>query len=169
MQTGVLRETSRSLRIPEEHSMRAKTTLLTLAACAAWTAASAVAQSHEQKCPVVLDQIQISYTHNGEQSKPQLRVVFDNAAGKQIANVTFSLSVLDSGGYPHPYPDDLVFGDGLETAEKKNFAWTLAPESVDIHHTGETVLLREVEFADATTWKDDGSESCVLTVDFHPR
>ena len=143
--------------------------MLSLAASAALISAPALAQSSEQKCPVALDQVQLSYAHNGEQSKPQLRIVFGNAAGKRIANVTFTLSVLDSGGYPHPYPDDLVYGDGLEASERKNFIWTLAPDSVDIHHTGETVLLQEVEFADATTWKDDGSESCVLTVDFHPK
>jgi hypothetical protein len=143
--------------------------MLMVALCLAGGATRAKAQNSGQKCPAVLDHIELSYNHQGGQSKPQLRVEFDNAAGKAITTVTFSLSVLDSAGYPHPYPDDIVYRDGLEAGKQKIFTWSLAPESVDIHRTGETVLVQEVEFADATSWKDDGSESCVLTVDFHPR
>jgi hypothetical protein len=29
--------------------------------------------------------------------------------------------------------------------------------------------VKKVEFIDATSWIDDGSESCVFTVDFHAR
>jgi hypothetical protein len=149
--------------------MRTNFAVLTFALCLACSATRAKAQSSEQKCPVLLDHIELSYNHAGGQSKPQLRVEFGNVAGKGIRSVTFSLSVLDSAGYPHLYPDDIVYRDGLETGKQKIFTWSLAPESVDIHRTGETVLVQEVEFADATGWKDDGSESCVLTVDFHPR
>ena len=153
----------------DRQPMKTNFAILTLALCLACTAARANAQSSGQKCPVVLDHIALSYNHEGGQSKPQLRVKFDNAAGKRITKVTFSLSVLESSGYPQPYPEDLVYRDGLEAGKQKIFAWSLAPESIDIHHAGETVLVLEVEFADATRWKDDGSESCVLTVDFHPR
>jgi hypothetical protein len=149
--------------------MRTSFAMLMVALCLAGGATRAKAQNTGQKCPVVLDHIELSYNHQGGQSKPQLRVEFGNAAGKGIATVTFGLSVLDPSGYPHPYPDDIVYRDGLETGKQKIFTWSLAPESVDIHRTGETVLVQEVEFADATSWKDDGSESCVLTVDFHPR
>lgn len=145
------------------------TLLLALGCCLAFVAPQASAGAFEQKCPVALDHIELSYAHQGGQSKPQLRVNFGNTAGKQISTITFTLSILDSGGYPHPYPDDLVYRKGLEANEQKVFVWSLAPESVDIHRTGETVLVQEVEFSDATSWKDDGSESCELTVDFHPR
>jgi hypothetical protein len=149
--------------------MRARITLLTLAFCVSCGLGQAAAQSQEHKCPILLDHIELSYSHQGGQSKPQLRVTFDNSAGKAISAVTFSLSVLDSGGYPHPYPDNLEYRDGLDTGKQKDFAWILSPESVDIHRTGETVSVQEVDFADNTVWKDDDSDSCVLTVDFHPR
>jgi hypothetical protein len=149
--------------------MRINFATLIIALCLVYSTMGAKAQNSGQKCPVVLDHIELSYNHQGGQSKPQLRVEFDNAAGKGITTVTFSLSVLDPAGYPHPYPDDIVYRDGLEAGKQKTFTWSLAQESVDIHRAGETVLVQEVEFADATSWKDDGSESCVLTVDFHPR
>jgi hypothetical protein len=149
--------------------MRTSLAVFVLPLCFAFTTELAKAQSTEQKCPVVLSHTQLSYNHEGGQSKPQLQLKFGNATGKQISTVTFSLSMLDSGGYPHPYPDELVYRDGLEAHNEKTFTWSLAPESVDIHRTGETVLVQSVEFGDSTDWKDDGSESCVLTVDFHPR
>ncbi|MGA2674054.1 MAG: hypothetical protein ABSE99_12580 [Terracidiphilus sp.] len=129
----------------------------------------AEAQSDAQKCPLVIDQVDLSYNHQGGQSKPQLRVRFSNDAGKQISTVTFSLSLLDSGGSPRPYPDNLKYSAGLEPTKKKVFTWDLATESVDIHRTGETVVVQEIDFADATVWKDDGSESCAFSVDFHAR
>ena len=149
--------------------MRTNFAMLIVALSLVCSATRAKSQSSGQKCPVVLDHIDLNYNHEGGKSKPQLSVEFGNATGKAITTVTFSLSVLDSAGYPHPYPEDLEYRDGLETTKQKTFTWNLAPESVDIHRAGETVLVREVEFADATGWKDDGSESCVLTVDFHPR
>jgi len=149
--------------------MRPNFAILAFALCLACGATKANAQRSEQKCPVSLNHIELSYNHEGGHSKPQLRVEFGNTAGKGITTVTLTLSVLDSAGYPHPYPEDLVYRDGLEAGKQKNFAWSLAPESIDIHRTGETVLVQQVQFADATSWKDDGSESCVLSVDFHPR
>jgi hypothetical protein len=96
-------------------------------------------------------------------------VWFENQAGKQVSTVTFSLSVLDSGGYRRPYPHSLKSHASLDSGKKKESAWELTAESVDIHGTGETVAVTKIEFADASTWTDDGSESCALTVDFHPK
>ena len=149
--------------------MRTRNLKLTLALCLACSAGCASAQDNDRKCPVVLDHIDLNYNHQGGQSKPQLRVIFDNGAGKAISAVTFNLSVLDSGGYPRPYPEDLTYRDGLDAGKRKEFTWILSPESVDIHRTGETVSVQEIDFADNTTWKNDGSDSCELTVDFHPR
>ncbi|MGA2889409.1 MAG: hypothetical protein ABSE51_15280 [Terracidiphilus sp.] len=149
--------------------MRANTASLILLLCLACSAVQANAGSPERKCPVVIDHIELSYNHQGGQSKPQLRVRFENEAGKQISAVTFRLSVLDSGGYPRPYPNELTYSDGLETGKSKVFMWDLAFESVDIHRAGETVVVQRVEFADNTKWVDDDSESCMLKVDFHAK
>jgi hypothetical protein len=149
--------------------MRANFALLTLAICITTGIARASVQSTPGQCPVVLDHIELSYSHQQGQSKPQLRVNFGNAAGKRISTVTLTLSLLDSNGYPRPYPDDLVYRGGLEAGKERAFTWDLTPESIDIHRSGETVLVQEVEFADNTSWKDDGSESCILTVDFHAK
>lgn len=127
------------------------------------------AQKKPQICPVVVEQMILTYNHRGGQSAPQLQIRFGNATDMQIAAVTFSLSLLDSGGYPRPYPDSLSYSDGIEAGKKQSFTWTLASESVDIKRTGETIVVEKVEFENKETWKDDGSQSCVFTVDFHPR
>jgi len=149
--------------------MRANTALLVLALCLACRTVRAEAESPERKCPVVINHVELSYNHQGGPSRPQLKVEFGNHAGKEISNVTFSLSVLDAGGYPHPYADDLIYRDGLESGKKRVFIWDLASESVDIHRAGETLVVKKVEFIDTTGWVDDGSESCAFKVDFHAR
>jgi hypothetical protein len=125
--------------------------------------------SPEQKCPVVINRTELGYNHQGGQSKPYLRVEFGNTAGKQISTIVYGLSVLDPGGNPHPYPDELMYQGGLETGKKRAFTWELAREFVDIHRSGETVVVKRVEFIDTTHWIDDGSERCAFTVDFHAR
>jgi hypothetical protein len=146
---------------------RVNTSMLFLALCVICSCARVEAQTPEPKCPVVIGHVELFYNHEGGQSRPQLKVGFGNSAGKSISTITFSLATLDSGGYPRPYPDSLRYDGGLETAQKKVFVWDLAAESVDIHRTGETVVVQKVEFADATGWTDDGSESCTFKVDFH--
>jgi hypothetical protein len=116
---------------------------------------------------VVIDQVALAYNHAGGHSIPQLRVRFGNAAGKRVTMVKFTLSLLAPGGDARLYPNDLEYADGLETGTKKVFTWALVPELVDIHRAGETVFVQKVEFADATAWVDDGSESCAFKVDFH--
>jgi hypothetical protein len=123
----------------------------------------------QRKCPVVIDSVELSYNHHGGKSKPQLRIAFVNHAGKKISNVTFGLYVLDANGYALPYPDDLTYRDGMETRKTKTFIWDLDPESVDIHRTGETVVVRKVGFISTPDWIDDGSESCAFAVDYHAR
>ncbi|MDR3750839.1 MAG: hypothetical protein P4K94_05065 [Terracidiphilus sp.] len=149
--------------------MRTNSALLVLTLCLTCIVVRAEDKNPESKCPVVIDHVELSYSHQGEPSKPQLRVGFRNNAGKQISAVTFGLSILDSGGYPRSYPDSLTYGEGLEAGQKKLFVWDLASESVDIHRAGETVVVQKIEYADATGWTDDGSESCMLKIDFHAR
>jgi len=143
--------------------------LLVFTLCLAFGALKAEAESPEPKCPVVINRVELSYNHQGGVSKPQLTIEFGNHAGKQISKITFNLLMLNEGGYPHPYPDDLTYQEGLETGKRKVYNWDLAFEAVDIHRTGETVVVERVEFIDTTNWIDDGSESCVFTVDFHAR
>ncbi len=149
--------------------MRTNTVLLVVAFCLACGSARAKAGSAERKCPVVINSVELSYNHQGGASKPQLRVQFENHAGKRISSVTFSLSVLDADGNPRPYPDDLTYRDGLDAGKKKVFIWDLAPEIVDIHRTGETVVVKVAGFFDSKDWIDDGSESCAFKVDYHAR
>ena len=120
-----------------------------------------------QNCPAKIENLALSYSHQGGQSKPQLSATFSNQSGKRISSATFELSLLDSAGYPHPYPHALSLRDGLDAGKVRTSQWALRVEAVDIHRTGEILLLREVDFDDGMTWKDDGSESCSLAVDYH--
>lgn len=149
--------------------MRSQLTILLLGICAAGCSGIAAAQSAPQRCPIAIENLTLGYSHAGGQSKPQLQLQFGNRADRRIGTATFELWLLAEGGYPHQYPDDLVYRDGLDPHKRKNFTWDLTPEAVDIHRTGESLVLHGVEFADGTAWKDDGSESCVLTIDYHPR
>ena len=132
-------------------------------------ATAAAAQAGAPKCPVSIDRMELSYSHQGAPSTPQLRMHFINHSAKRVAAVTFTLLLLDSAGYSHPYGDDLSFTAGLEAAADQTFSWALAPDRIDIHRTGETVFVQKVEFDAGGAWVDDGSQACADTVDFHPR
>ena len=149
--------------------MRANAALLVFTLCLAFGTLKPEAESPEPKCPVVINRVELRYNHQGGMSKPQLTIEFDNRAGKQISKITYNLLLLGEGGNPHPYPEDLTYREGMETGKRKVYIWDLASEAVDIHRTGETVVVEKVEFNDATSWIDDGSESCVFTVDYHAR
>jgi len=147
--------------------MKSIASSVVLALCLPWGVERTAAASPEQKCAVVIDQVALVYNHAGGHSIPQLSARFGNAAGKRVTKVKFTLSLLGPGGDAHPYPYDLEYADGLETGTKKFFNWDLVPEAVDIRRSGESIFVQKVEFADSTAWIDDGSESCVLKVDFH--
>lgn len=140
-----------------------------LVAGVAFAAMPAVAQKAEQVCPVAIESLDLGYGHQGGQSKPQLTAVLGNRTEKRVATARFRLSLLDAGGYANEYPEDLTFDRGLDVHMRRRHIWNLAPESVNIHRTGQSLVLLSVEFDDRTAWKDDGSESCVLTMDYHPR
>jgi len=118
---------------------------------------------------VKIEQVQLTYNHQGGQSVPRLKVRFSNEAGKRIARVSFSLALLDPDGYPHSYPGDLDYRAGLDAGKMRASFWELRSELVDIHNAGETVVVRRVQFGDGSGWEDGGSESCKLTMDFHAR
>jgi hypothetical protein len=139
------------------------------AICFTWGVERGAAASAEQKCPVVIDQVELAYNHAGGHSIPQLRISFGNAARKRISTVSFNLSVVGASGDEHAYPDDLKYSDGVEAGKKKVFTWDLIPQEVDIHRAGERVMVQRVEFDDAPAWVDDGSESCVFKVDFQAK
>jgi hypothetical protein len=161
--------TGSHLFILEEELMKTNSSSLILTLCLACGVMQAQANSADRKCPVVINRVELSYNHQGEPSKPQLRLWFQSDAGSPISAIAFSLSILDSGGYPRSYPGQLTYSDGLDAGKKKVFIWDLASESVDIHRTGETVVVQKVEFADAASWIDDGSEACAFKIDFHAR
>ncbi len=127
------------------------------------------AENAGRNCPVKIEQVQLTYNHQGGQSVPRLKVRFSNEAGKRIARVSFSLALLDPDGYPHSYPGDLDYRAGLDAGKMRASFWELRSELVDIHNAGETVVVRRVQFGDGSGWEDGGSESCKLTMDFHAR
>lgn len=122
------------------------------------------------KCPISLNRLDLRYNHAGGQSIPQLKLAFANQTEKTVSNMIFSLSILDSEGNPHPYSENLSYRRDIPTgSQQRTHTWNLDAVSVDMHHTGESMTLLEVEFADGTAWKDDGSQACTLLVDFHAK
>jgi hypothetical protein len=135
-----------------------------------FAACSAQPAERPSKCPVSLDRLDLRYNHAGGQSIPQLKLAFACQTDKTITSMIFSLSILDSEGNPHPYTENLSYHRDVPPGnQQRSHTWTLDSSSVDMHHTGESMTLLEVQFADDTSWKDDGSQACTLLVDFHPK
>jgi hypothetical protein len=137
--------------------------------CALATGAAQPAEPRS-KCPISLNRLDLRYNHADGQSTPQLKLAFANQTDKTVAGMTFSLSILDSEGNPHPYSENLSYHrDVPPGSQQHSHTWTLDSSSVDMHHTGESLTLLQVQFADDSSWKDDGSQACTLLVDFHPK
>jgi hypothetical protein len=122
------------------------------------------------KCPISLNRLDLRYNHAGGQSIPQVKLAFTNQSNKVISALTFSLSILDPQGNAHPYNENLTYHRDIPPDDQqRSHTWTLDSASVDMHHSGESLTLLETQFADGVDWKDDGSQACTLTVDFHPK
>lgn len=158
--------------MPGEQSMRLPLSWLTVPICYLAFAGSGVASPTESatKCPISLDRLDLRYNHAGGVSVPQLKLAFANRTDKTITDMLLNLSILDPEGNPHPYSDDLTYHRDIPPGpQPRSHTWTLDAASVDMHHAGESVTLQQVQFADGTTWKDDGSLACTLSVDFHAK
>ncbi len=120
-------------------------------------------------CPVHLHQISIQYNHQGGTSRPQLSILYEDQSQLSVAQIHFSLAILDANGSPHPYGDNFLSKGVVSVGKPKLEFWDLVPELVDIHRTGEIVVVQQVRFSDGSVWKDKGEETCSLTVDYHGR
>lgn len=151
-----------------------KATLLflgTFVCCAAWGQSStAPRDTAPAKCPVGFQHVDVRYNHAGGESAPQLRLAFTNRADKTITGFVFSLSILDSEGNPVPYATQFDYRREFPPGGgERSRLWKLDAASVDMHRSGESVILLEADFADGTTWKDDGSQGCTLSFDYHAK
>ena len=131
---------------------------------------AAPTEDASSKCPVGLEHVDLRYNHAGGGSVPQLRVAFTNRTEKTITGFVFSLSILDSEGNPVPYASQFEYHHEFPAgAPQRSRIWNLDPTVVNMHHTGESVTLVETTFANGTAWKDDGSQSCMLSFDYHAK
>ncbi len=132
-------------------------------------AASCVAQNTPQPCPVSYSRLQMPLRHQGGMSTPMVQLSFTNETKKKIDRAKFGLIVIDSDGSAAPYGKALTFTAGADPGKMVNAQWALDLEKIDIEHMGETVYLESIEFADNTTWKDDGNQRCRDDVYFGPK
>jgi len=121
-------------------------------------------------CPITLNRLDLRYNHAGGQSVPQLKLAFVSHTEKTVESTTFALSILDTQGNAHPYPEDLTYRHPIPPGnQQRSHTWTLDPAAIDMHHAGESLTLLQVDFADGSSWKDNGFQACTLLVDFHAR
>jgi hypothetical protein len=124
----------------------------------------------DSSCPVSFEHLDLRYNHAGGVSVPQLKLAFTNRVEKTISYMVIGLTILDPEGNAQPYPKNLAHKTQIPPGnEQRLHTWTLDTGSVDMHHTGESVTLLNVEYTDGTAWKDDGSLACTLSVDFHAK
>jgi hypothetical protein len=140
--------------------------VLALALCAT---GFCLAQSSAPGCPVSYSRLQLPLRHRGGMSTPMVQLSFTNEAKKKIARARFALVLIDSDGSLAPYDKMLTFTAGADPGKVVDAEWALDLEKVDIDHQGQTVYLASAEFADGTTWKDDGNQKCRDEVYFGPR
>ena len=120
-------------------------------------------------CPVSYSRLQMPLRHRDGASTPVVQLSFTNETKKKIERAKFGLILINSDGSLAPYDKMLTFTAGADPGKVASAEWALDMEKVDIYHQGQTVYLVSVEFADNTTWKDDGNERCRDDVYFGPK
>jgi hypothetical protein len=128
-----------------------------------------IAQAPPQSCPVSYSRLQMPLRHRGGASTPMVQLSFTNETKKKLDRAKFGLVLTNSDGSLAPYDKMLTFTAGAEPGKVVDAEWALDIEKVDIYHHGETVYLESAEFADGTTWKDDGYQKCRDDVYFGPK
>jgi len=131
--------------------------------------ASCVAQSGSQSCPVSYSRLEMPLRHQGGGSTPMVQLSFTNETKKKINRAKFGLIVINEDGSLQPYEKGLTFTAGADPGKVVSAEWALEMGKVDIQHMGETVYITSAEFADGTTWKDDGNERCRQDIYFGPK
>jgi len=152
--------------------MKATLLFLGVFACCAALAQNSTAPpaTPSSKCPIDFEHLDLRYNHAGGESVPQLKLVFTNQTNKTITDFVFALSILDSSGNPVPYTSQFDYRHEFPPGgPERSRLWKLDSASVDIHRSGESVTLLEATFADGTTWKDDGSQACTISFDYHAK
>ncbi len=136
---------------------------------AAGAAASCSAQTNPATCPVSYSKLEMPLRHRGGTSTPLVQLSFINDTKKRIERAKFGLIVIEPDGSQDPYGKALTFSAGADPGKVVSAEWALELDKVDIQHQGEIVYLRSVEFADGTTWKDDGNQLCRDEIYFGPK
>jgi hypothetical protein len=109
------------------------------------------------------------YRHTGGTSTPLVEVSFTNETKKKIDRAKFGLIVIDSDGTQAPDDKALNFSAGADPGKAVSAEWALDIEKVDIQRLGETLYLKSVQFADNTTWQDDGNQRCRQDIYYGPK
>ena len=102
-------------------------------------------------------------------STPMVQISFTNETKKKIERAKFGLIVMNEDGSSNPYEKALTFTAGAAPGQVVDAEWALEMGKVDIQHLGETVYISSAEFADGTSWKDDGNQRCRDEIYFGPK
>jgi hypothetical protein len=130
---------------------------------------SCMAQSTPQPCPVSYSRLQMPLRHAGGISTPMVQLSFTNESKKTITRAKFGLIVINEDGSLNPYEKGLTFSAGAEPGKVVSAEWALEMGKIDLQHMGETVYITSAEFADGTSWKDDGNQRCRDDIYFGPK
>lgn len=102
-------------------------------------------------------------------STPMVELAFTNETKKKIDRAKFGLIVIEVDNSQTPYDKALNFTAGADPGKVVSADWALQMDKIHIEHYGETVYLMSADFADGTTWKDDGNQSCRDDIYYGPK
>jgi hypothetical protein len=113
-----------------------------------------------QDCPVQVTNV-IRWSPGSGNSK--LELSFKNTSDKEITTANFVVSILDSAGQPHPlmarFESGKVKAGGKKTINNWMDRESLDPVTIFKYQAGP----HTVQFADGTSWNDEGGGACVWT------
>ena len=126
----------------------ATTAVLVVVLTSCWTA-----RAQSSSCPIQPTEVR--------DIDSQLAIEFDNVSGKQIATYGFGLTFFDLNGKAHAFPQPLAGNVQLSAQSHRNAIWRNRMARQFLFPYAQA-FVRQVVFADGTSWVDDGSHACSI-------
>ena len=113
-------------------------------------------------CPAMLTGV---YADSPTRRKGRVSVHLVNESEKRVIAVKVGLDGLDAARDSHPFVETYASTLSLKPEKEAKPIWYVEDENFAVNiASGVRVYILKLIFADGSTWKDDGTRSCSLSI-----
>jgi hypothetical protein len=113
-------------------------------------------------CPVTLTGV---YANPPGRSGALVSVHFVNQTDKRLIAVKVAIAGYDAAWDKHDFPEEYSVAVNLKPQKEAGPVWRIQKDQFALDTAGGAIVsLEKLVFSDGSTWRDDGTESCSLSI-----